>query len=329
MKNIALGLTVIAAMGLAACEKDSGKMPAAKGSGKLTADEAELLARLPAGGNVVFGGNYFGLQQWLANSPMARMSAEMDPVMGAWNACLTRVDFAMAGAGGFDDGVLRMAMFMKGLPMAKVRQCATDSGLPVQDDPDGKFLSVELETRDGMPLAMPYLEVDGGLYTVVSMKIETAGGIKPVALRIDRATLERDQAGLANATLATDPRMGAWLAKVDRTRTFFFAGSGAGSPIADKVGLVYGGISIKDGLAIDVTAELLEPGAASEVVRQWQRARSELDRIPASMQVLKDIIRAVKLGRTGDGVRVVARVTDAQLEELVKALGPMMAGLRP
>ena len=113
----------LVAVSASACEKDANRMPAAKGSGKLTAAEAELLVRLPAGGNAVFGGNYFDLQQWMATSPLAKLSKQMDPVMGKWNECLTRSEFSMAGTGGFSDGELRMAMYMKGLAI-----CLTKNG---------------------------------------------------------------------------------------------------------------------------------------------------------------------------------------------------------
>lgn len=314
------------ALAASGCEKDRG-MPAAKGSGALSASEAELLAHLPAGGDVVFGGNYFGLQDWTANSPLGRMSKQIDPISAKWNACLARSNFTMAGAGGFDDGVLRMAMYMKGIDLTAFGTCARDAGLPVTSDPDGKFMTVTLANRGGLTMAMPYLAVPGGIYTVVSLRLDQlAGGgdLDRVPVGLGRADLERDQATLATANLATDPRMGAWLAKVDRSRTFFFVGSGAATPWADKVGLVYGGMDINDGIAFDVTVDVRADGGADQVVSGWKRARSELGRLPASMQPLKDAMKAVRLGKTKDGLRVVARISNAQLEAVTAMIGPML-----
>jgi|JI9StandDraft_2_1071091.scaffolds.fasta_scaffold59170_1 hypothetical protein len=313
-----LGVT-LAATG---CEKDGG-MPAAKGSGALSASEADLLAHLPAGGDIVFGGNYFGLQDWTASSPLGRMSKQIDPISAKWNACLARTDFTMAGAGGFSDGVLRMAMYMKGIDLGAFEKCSRDAGLPVAADPDGKFLTVTLENRGGMTLAMPYLAVPGGVYTVVSMRLEP-GTITPVGVDLGRADLEREQATLTTANLATDPRMTAWLAKVDRARTFFFVGSGDATPWAEQVGLVYGGMDLGDGITFDVTVDVRADGGADQVVSGWKRARSELGRLPPSMQPLKDAMKSVRLGKTKDGVRVVARISNAQLEAVTAMLAPMM-----
>ena len=118
--------------------------------------------------------------------------------------------------------------------------------------------------------------------------------------------------------------MTGWLAKVDRSRTFFFVGSGDGTPWSDQVGLVYGGMDIADGLAFDVTADVRAAGGADKVVDGWKQARSELGRLPASMQALKDAMKSVRLGKTKDGVRVVARISNAQLEEISAMIAPLM-----
>jgi hypothetical protein len=319
----------LVAVSASACEKDANRMPAAKGSGKLTAAEAELLVRLPAGGNAVFGGNYFDLQQWMATSPLAKLSKQMDPVMGKWNECLTRSEFSMAGTGGFSDGELRMAMYMKGLAIDQVSKCSAEAGLAAQRDDDGQFVSVRLETNDGVPIDMPYLAVAGGVYTVVILKVDLSGGggVKPVSVGMARTDLEREQAGLATSNLAGDARMTGWLAKVDRTRMFFFVGSGEGTPVADKVGMVYGGMSVDRGLDFDVTVELRGSGAVDEALRGWRSMRSELGKLPPSMRALADTIRAVRMGKSPDGLRVVVRLTDAQLAAAAEAMAPFAGGL--
>lgn len=317
MRVIPWLLVAAAALG---CEKDG--MPAARGSGALASAEVELFTHLPGGGNVVFGGNYFGLQDWMASSPLGRMSRQMDPVSAKWNACLGRADFTMAGAGGFRDGVLRMSMFMKGVQLAKVEQCSRDAGLPITVDPDGKFMSIEL-TSNGVTLAMPYLQVDGGVYTVVAFHLEP-GKVVPEAMPTSRADLEREQAALPHDNLAADARVTGWLARVDRRRTFYFAGSGDGTPLAAQLGLIYGGMDVKDGLTFDVTAEVRADGGPDRVVSAWNQARSQLGSLPASMSSLKDAIRSIRLGKVGGSIRVVARFSDAQLEALVGQLAPFM-----
>jgi hypothetical protein len=118
--------------------------------------------------------------------------------------------------------------------------------------------------------------------------------------------------------------MTGWLAKVDRTRMFFFVGSGEGTPVADKVGMVYGGMSVDRGLDFDVTVELRGSGAVDEALRGWRSMRSELGKLPPSMRALADTIRAVRMGKSQGRLRVVVRLTDAQLAAVTAMLAPMM-----
>ncbi|MEZ4403841.1 MAG: hypothetical protein R3B06_27710 [Kofleriaceae bacterium] len=312
-----------------ACDKgSSGGMPTAKGSGPLSPAETALLQRLPAGANVVFGGNVYDAQRWMMNSPIGKLATAMMPAgMKSWTDCLASQKYQMVGAGAVTDGALTMPMFMQGMPLDALRGCATKADLPVETDADGKFVVVEVD-QGTMTVKQAYLAVDGGVYTRVTMNLGgvIAGGA-PEQITVTRADLERDQAGLASANLASDPRMVGWLAKVNRTKPFFFVGSAEGTAIADKLGMAYGSFDLADGMTVDVTVELREPGAAGEVMAKWSEVRGHLDQIPPSMSVIKDIIKAVRLGRTGDGLRIVARITNPQLEAVMTQLAPMLPQL--
>jgi hypothetical protein len=74
------------ALALHGCDKGG-----ASASGKLESKETSLLSRLPASGDLVFGGNVMKFQAELAKSPLGKLTKLAEaasPGLGAWQDCL-------------------------------------------------------------------------------------------------------------------------------------------------------------------------------------------------------------------------------------------------
>jgi len=317
---------VFAALALTACEKAS---PSNNGSGALTAKEGELLAHLPPGGNIVFGGSLYNMQQRMQESALGRAQAKLaDPALTAWNTCLAGKNMEMVGTATFADGELGIRVYIRGVTLPEMQTCAQTANLPLTSDPDGKFITVET-TQQGTTAKTPYLAVAGGVYGLVSMGGlgELALGGKPTLKEVSRAELEAEVASLSKGTAATDPTITALLTKVDRRKMMWFAGSAAGTPLADKVVQGYGSFSIDNGIAVDVTVQPADPADGDRALSQFSKMKSQLGQMPANMGALKDAIRAIKLSRVGPAIRMQLSLTDQQIDEIMKVAGPMMPGM--
>jgi hypothetical protein len=314
----------ILAVGLLACEKDA--TPRSKPSGSLNQQETGLLSKLPSGGQFVFGGNMYDAQRWLSESPMAQMTRALVPAnLTAWNECLaTQKQMAMAMAGRFEDGTLRMSTFMRGITIADLQRCAGVAKVTVAVDPDGKYLTVDLPAQGGVTMRSPYLEVDGGLYSRMAMSLAglTAGAVESVVAT--RAELEADQASLAKGSMATDARMQELLARVDRSRPFFFAGSAAGTPIADKLGDVWGSFAVERGLEFDGVFALKDPAMTQQMLDGFGDLKSNLGSLPPSMSSVKTLVKGVRLGKSKDGLTLSVRISNQALADAMAQLGPML-----
>jgi hypothetical protein len=310
----ALSTAVVLCLGVTACEKSGPKA-----SGQMSGAETELLRHVPPG-MVVFGGNLFNLQRWMEDSPLGKLSAELNPPeVTAWNRCLAVTNLTMVGSASLQGGALAMRIYFKGLAMDKLAACATTAKLTATLDPDGKFLVVELLSKLG-PVRAPYLAVDDGIYGMVSMG---SRGVPSMAT-LTRADLEKDVASLASANAATDARFAAPLAQLDRRRTMWFVSSADGTPAESKLGLVSGTMSIDHGLGLDVTVELKRSDDADKVMAMFAKAKDQLDQLPAGMDELKAAVRGIGLTKVAGGLHGTMTVSDAELERIFKDLGPMM-----
>lgn len=326
----AAALAACVVLGSAACEKSSPP-PRAKPSGALTQAETGLLSRLPAGDKLVFGGNFYDAQRWMAESPLSQFAASSQTsTMKTWNTCLAeQKQMSMAMSIGHRRDALQMAVFMKGLSIEDLRRCGERAGMTLEVDPDGKFATIHTESQPGLIVKAPYLAVDGGVYARMSFDVAALGAGALDQTPIGRADLEADQASLASGSMATDPTIQALLAKVDRSRAFYFAGSAAGTPLADKIGDVWGSFSIEHDLSFDGTFALKEPGAVDDAVRGWGELNGKLGQLPAGMSSLKALVHGIRLRKSGDGLEVSARISNRTLSDAMKQLGPLMQGFQP
>lgn len=309
---------------LLACEKDA--TPRSKPSGSLNQQETGLLAKLPAGAQFVFGGNFYDAQRWLAESPLAGIGRTMQPTeLTAWNECLaTQKQMAMAVAGTVDRSQLRLTFFMRGMTIEDLARCGERAKVTVSVDADRKFARVELPAQNGIEMTAPYLAVDGGLYSRLGMSFAGLASGAVEQEPITRADLEAEQAKLAQSSMATDARMQSLLARVDRSRPFFFAGSAAGTPIADQLGDVWGSFAVERGLEFDGVFALKDPKMVDQAVDGFGELRSRLGSLPPSMSSVKALVKGVRLSKSKDGLVVSARISNQALTEALTQLGPML-----
>ena len=309
------------------CKKEQKAAPRAVASGALTPAETELLKHLPAGSQMVFGGNMFKMQKWFTESPLAKLTQQMmDPKMNAYNACLIKLsdNMQVVGSVRFSDGGMTTRAFMKGFTITALAKCATDAQLSTELSDDGKFVAITTEMMS-IKSTSPYLAVEGGVYGGNS--VAGFGGKEVTAA--PREALETEVAGLAKASVATDSKIAGLLNKLDRKATFWMVGNAANTPAAAKVGDFFVTFSMADGLAVDGTVALVDSSDSEKLMRGVGEMKSKLDSIPANMNSLKEVLRALTVEKNNDGIRFGLKASNSQLEAVVTQVGPMMKQFMP
>ena len=149
MIRIGRGSTVAVAGALvlvlaSACEK-AGDSTEIQGSGELSATEKALFAVLPAGSNMVFGGNYQKLMKYWETSPFKKLSESflalggqtdgMREYMTCWVERQSATD--LAGSLEVRSNAIGMTMVFRGVDEKILTACAERGGMKFTRDPDG------------------------------------------------------------------------------------------------------------------------------------------------------------------------------------------------
>jgi len=304
--------------GLAACEKDGGP----KGSGELSSTDKDLFKFLPQGETAVFGGNYMKLQKFMT-SQLGKATAEamekFGPGMTKWMECFVNMrDLKLGGSANVQGKNVQLRMVFTGMGLNDVKQCADQAGFKTNLDADGKYMSIELPPPAG---TQGYLVLsNGALYTRQSMVISAMPLVTPGA----RAELESDIAAATKASALDDAKMQALVAKADRTKTVWFAGSGAGTAISDKLGELWGSFDISSGIAADVSFQLTDDALLTKFEDGVKEMKKMADQLPGD---LKDIVESLQFSRKGDHVRLAIKISESQLASIVRQAG-MFGGMR-
>lgn len=313
-----LGALLVGLVLVAGCEKAADK-PAGAAAG----DETALLSYLPAGSVALFGGNYVKFQNYLASSPLQKVFDKMNtqsPGLSAWMKCWSdeMPRLVMVGSLRLTGGQIEMRYVMKGIDLPALERCSAKAKFPTAMDADQKYMSYEMVSV-GQTVKGGYLVVaDGTVYTRQQMM---AVGSKPTVTPATRADLEADLAGLAGKTAVQDKQLVAAMEDLDRTTAMWFVGSGANTPLSDKVGLVKGTFDIANGIAIDVRAEVKDVALADQAE---QGIASAKQRSSALGEPMKTVIEGVKLERKGPWLRVTLAIDNPTLTALIDQVAPML-----
>lgn len=317
---------LVAVLAFVACDKGSGTNTKASAptasEAKLTPDETAMLASLPSGNVGLFGGNLLRFQKYLSDSPVSRLMGAMTQGTGTsmteWMSCFVEVkNVKMLGGVKLDAGHVDMAFVMSGMQLSQLEACAKRAGFPTTLDADQKFLGVEFPNLQG-PVKGGYLVVAGGmLYSRVTMDFPVTRSVM-----IDRAMLEGDVASIAKlGSAATDKALVAQIGSVDRTKAVWFVASAAGTPVGDKIGTAHGTFEIADGVALDVTVQVLDQELANKVADGIAKAKKQADALGEPM---KSVLEKLQFIHDGDQLRVLASITNAQLNALVDQVSPFL-----
>jgi hypothetical protein len=303
-------------LALASCEKS--------GSSSLGSDDAALLKDLPAGNVALMGGNYMKLQNFM-QSALGKMVRDVtakvqgNDSMGKWMDCFAHFPkLRLVGGLATTDSGVEMRFVFAGMTVQDIQGCATGAGFQATLDSDGKFVAIDIPVA-GMSVRQGYLVLaDGALY--MHQKMSFTG--LPSVTSGTRAEFEADIATLAKATAADQKNLLDIVGKVDRSRTFWFAGTAANTSIGDKLGELYGSFEIENGLKVDITAQVKDSALADKAEQAITQIKAMKDQIPAE---LRGVIDDLALDRKGDHLHLTAKVTDEQLQAIAK-LGGMGMG---
>lgn len=312
-----IGVSVlVAASLLGGCEKAGPKA-----SGKLTDDEATLMAKLPNNFGLAFGGNLPRLQGHLAKSPLMKFARATESFDGnnAWQDCLGKKDFKnMLGVVDVRSG-FELRMMMTGLDIDDLESCAKESKLPSKVDSDRKFITIEIGTEAGKT-KMPYLVLDdGAIYG--RFKLGLGSLLDPQFEEPSRAKMETDIAAAKTDNATMNAALIATMEKADRQKGVWFAGSAKDTLIGDQVHEMFGTMDLEGGLEIDATVEMASSSVTKKVMDSVEQARDAGGMLGSE---IKRVIDALEVKRDGDRVRFTLKVSNKQLEAVFDKLAPMM-----
>jgi hypothetical protein len=301
MKYLALALVAVAA-----CEKAGPKEP-------LSPEEMALLRDIPGGNMALIGGSFTKMQSFV-NTAMGKLAKQVTsalylaPTSEVWADCLMAHanDRMIAGASITPQTELRIAYH--GETIEGIETCATKAHFSNTVDPDRKFIAVTVGAPNGATLQIGYLQLpDGNLLSDLVLH-----NTQPVAFEpVTRAQLEAVAATLSTANATGDRHLIELAAKANRTKTFWFAGSGATTSLAKELGDVYGDVEItKDTVSFDVTAAFTDLRLAQRFETSYDRARSDTN----TPEMLRTFTENLTLTRDGGTIHAAARLTLEQLQ---------------
>ncbi|HEY1555615.1 MAG TPA: hypothetical protein VGF94_12345 [Kofleriaceae bacterium] len=303
-----IAVVMCCALAVGACEKSRSV---------LDSDDVVLLEHIPGGNFAIVGGNYMKLQNFMQSS-LGKMIEEVGAKvsgtdgMTKWMECFAKFpSLHLAGAIALRPSAVDIRMVFGGMKLANVIECANQAGFQTKVDPDSKYVSVSIPAA-GTTIDQGYLALDdGSFYMRQSMVFTLPPSLGPSS----RADLEADVAAAAKGNAADDKALLALANKVDRRRTFWFAGSALGTAEAKEIGDVYGTVDIDNGIAIDVTVQITDPALADKIETGVAQLKKMADQVPGD---LRSAIDGLQLQRDGDRLHVTAKITEAQLAAIAK-----------
>jgi hypothetical protein len=307
MKLVALALSCAA---LAACEKATPKAP-------FDAEETKLLRDLPGTNVALLGGNLLRMQSFL-DTAMGKLSQDVENDFVAdtaayktWSECFSGKGHIRIAGGIVLFPRVELRMVIAGKTIDDITRCAAQAHYATTADPDHKYVALTLTERGGQALTTGYLLLpDGNLLMDLVLQPGAATPLVPTT----RADLEALVAGLSRASAVDDKRLIELAAKADHTKTFWFAGSGTGTPLASHLGDFYGAFDVTaNAMAADATVTFTDGSTAATIEDVYKKAHALGAAAPAGMKMLAD---STRIERTDSTIHAELTMTIDQLQML-------------
>lgn len=338
MKQIAR-LSLLTALVVAAggCEKEGAKT---KSSGAPSETESALLSHIPAGANLVFGGNYQKLMEYWETSPLKKLSEtmmaagggdqsdKMRDYMTCWVEQKSATD--MIGSMEMSGGGMAMTMIFRGVDAKTLTACADKAGYTYTKSEDGKYIELQgVEAAMGQTSNVGYYFVDPQT-TFFAMEAPigmAADGNIPMP---NRADLEAKLAKAKESPATGDPAFMKLVGMADRSKPFWFAGSAAGTPLAAQLSSGHGWIDAdKSSMTIGFAVELGQEEMAKMAVEQFKQIKGSLGMLPPDLKAAAEqFLESAKLEASGKTLSGRFKITNDMLEKAVPAFeGYMQRGM--
>ena len=318
-----------------ACEK-AGDSTEIQGSGDLNATERALFAVLPAGSNMVFGGNYQKLMKYWETSPLKKLSESflasagqtdgMRDYMTCWVEQQNATD--LAGSIEVKSDTVGMTMVFRGVNEKILTTCAQRGGMKFARDPDGKYVELQGMSNGmgGTSNVGYYFVTPDTAFFAMDMPLGLGPG-QPLPT-LARAELEARIAKAKAAPAADDAGVRALIARADRSKPFWFSGSSEGTPLAGKVGAGHGWLDADaSSLTFAFSVELADTEAASRAVSGFNEAKKHVDQLPPDLKGAAEAFLAdAKLTSAGKTLSGRFRLTNDVINKATPALQGLMGG---
>lgn len=323
----------VAAVLASACEK-AGDSTAIEGSGELSPTERELFALLPAGSNLVFGGNYQRLMKYWETSPLKKLSesfltasTQSDGLREYMNCWVEREHATdLAGALEVKPGAMAMTMVFHGVTEKVLTDCAERAGMKLQRDPDGKYVELQGMSNGigGTSNVGYYFVTPETAYFSIDMPLGLTPGQPPPTLA--RRDLEARVATAKQAPAASSPEVRALMAKADRSKPFWFSGSSAGTPLAGAVGSGHGWLDADaSSMTLAFSVELRDADSAAKAVSGFAEAKKQIGALPPDLKSAAEAFLAdARLTASGKTLNGRFRLTNEVVDKAMPALQTMM-----
>ena len=330
-RGLPLGLALVLAGG--ACEK-AGESTDIEASGELSASEQELFTLLPAGSNLIFGGNYRKLMKHWDTSPLKKLSESALVAAGEtdgmrdYMTCWVEQEHATDLAGALEvksDGI-GMIMVFRGVNEKLLTSCAERGGMTFKRDPDGKYIELQglSNGAGGTTNAGYYLVTPNIAYFALDMPLGARLG-QPLPT-LARADLEARIQKAKEAPAAKDAQVRGLMAKADRSKPFWFSGSAAGTPAASQLGTGHGWLDADAGsMTLAFSVELSDAGTASKAVSGFDAAKKQVDQLPPDLKdAAKAFLADARLTSSGRTLNGRFRLTNEVVNKAMPALQGLM-----
>ncbi|MCP4449272.1 MAG: hypothetical protein GY811_28660, partial [Myxococcales bacterium] len=245
----------------------------------------------------------------------------MQDYMQCWASETSVSTFAgtmtMEGAG-FD-----LSMVFDELNAATMKKCAETGGYTFNVEPDGKFAQI-IGIPDGMggttDASYYFVAPDTVLF---SMSMDLGGIPKSPG----RAELESFLASAKENPASNSAEIKSMIEKSDRSKSFWFAGSAAGTPLSDKLNGGQGWLDMNaSGISIGFAMEFTSADIPKEAAKGFSELKSKVGSLPEQFRKpLKKVLSSSSLKASGRTLSGKFTISNSVMEELIPAM-QMMGG---